>query len=30
MTTPNVDTVNLTYIEVAAQECLEFVGNPEL
>ena len=27
MTTPNVDPVNLTYIEVAAQECLEFVGN---
>lgn len=27
MTTPNLDSANLTYIEVAAQECLEFVGN---
>ena len=25
MTTPKLDSINLTYIEVAAQECLEFM-----
>ena len=27
MTTPGFDPINLDYIEMAAQECLEFVGN---
>ena len=27
MTTPKLDSINLTYIEAAAQECLEFMGD---
>ena len=27
MTTLNQDSINLAYIEAAAQECLEFIGN---